>query len=61
MRIIFNENKEVVKQITSALKANENFCPCRIEKTEDNRCMCKEFRDQQTTGFCHCQLYCKVD
>ena len=32
-------------------------------RTEDNKCMCKEFREQiadpEFEGFCHCMLYYK--
>ena len=39
------------------------YCPCRLEIIEDNKCMCKEFRDQiadpEYEGFCHCMLYYK--
>lgn len=60
MKIRKNPNAELREQIESALKANDNFCPCRTEKTPDTRCMCKEFRDfiaSGKSGFCHCQLY----
>ena len=36
---------------------------CRLQKIEDNVCMCKEFRDQiadpEFEGYCHCRLYYK--
>lgn len=46
--------------IESALKANDFYCPCRLEHCPDNKCMCKEFRDQikrGEAGYCHCGLY----
>ena len=46
MAIRLNEDKEVVKMIKEGLKAKGGYCPCRLEKTEDNKCICKEFRDQ---------------
>ena len=45
--------------IINALKANEGYCPCRVLKTKDTKCMCKEFREQEI-GICHCSLYEKV-
>lgn len=40
------------------------YCPCRLEKTEDNKCICKEFREQMKDpnfeGYCHCMLYYKT-
>ena len=63
MAIRLNEDAEVVKMIKEGLKAKGGYCPCRLEKTEDNKCICKEFRDQMADpefeGYCHCMLYYK--
>lgn len=63
MKVILNPDKEIVKKIKEGLKKKNGYCPCRIEKTEDTKCMCKEFRDQikdeNFEGFCHCMLYYK--
>ena len=63
MKIKLNPDKEVVKAIKEGLKKKGGYCPCRLEKTEDNKCMCKEFKDQiadpQFEGYCHCMLYYK--
>ena len=63
MAIRLNEDKEIVAQIREGLKMKGGYCPCRLEKTEDNKCMCKEFRDQLADpnfeGYCHCLLYYK--
>lgn len=40
--------------------ANDGYCPCMIYKTPETKCMCKQFRDQQEPGPCHCGLYRKV-
>ena len=45
--------------IKKAVKDNNGFCPCRISKTEDTKCMCKEFREMKE-GICHCGLYQKT-
>lgn len=58
MRITRNPNKDFVEQMLKALKENSNYCPCKIEKTKDTKCMCKEFREQKD-GWCHCGLYYK--
>ena len=58
MKIIQNPNKDFVEQMLKALKENSNYCPCKIEKTKDTKCMCKEFREQKN-GWCHCGLYYK--
>lgn len=63
MAVRLNEDKEVVAMIREGLKKKDGYCPCRLEKTEDNKCMCKEFRDQiadpDFEGYCHCMLYYK--
>ena len=58
--IIQNPNKEEFKMVSEAVKANGNYCCCAIEKTADTTCMCKEFREEQSTGFCHCRRFYKV-
>jgi ferredoxin-thioredoxin reductase catalytic subunit len=63
MKIKENPDKEVVKMVREGLKAKDGYCPCRLGKDEDNKCMCKEFREQikdpNFEGFCHCMLYYK--
>ena len=60
IKITLNPDKEYVQEVRTKLKENDGFCPCRIEKTEDTKCMCKEFRDmidRGEIGECHCGLY----
>ena len=63
MRIIFNEDAQVVEKLREALKKKDGYCPCRLRRTEDNVCMCREFREQiadpEFEGYCHCRLYYK--
>ena len=62
-RITLNEDNDIVATVKQGLKERGGYCPCRFEKTEDNKCICKEFRDQiadpEFEGFCHCMLYYK--
>ncbi len=58
MKIRISDDKELVEKIRKKLKENGNFCPCRLVKNEDTKCMCKEFREQES-GECHCGLYVK--
>ena len=60
MKIIINPDKEVVEEVRKALKNNDGYCPCKLVKTPDTKCMCKEFRDQ-ASGECHCGLYIKKE
>lgn len=46
-------------EVAAAVKANDGYCVCAVEKTPDTKCMCKEFREQTIAGICHCGLYQK--
>ena len=63
MKITLNENKEVVQAVQEGLKRTGGYCPCRMERTEDTKCICREFREQiadpNFEGYCHCLLYYK--
>lgn len=61
MKITVNKDKELVSEIRKRLKENGGYCPCVLEKSEDTKCICKEFQNQQTTGYCHCGLYYKEE
>lgn len=63
MAVRLNEDKAVVERIRQGLKERGGYCPCRLQRTEDNKCICKEFREQMADpefeGYCHCMLYYK--
>ena len=61
MKIKFNPDKDVVKEVKERLKENNGYCPCQLVKTPETKCMCKAFREQTTPGECHCGLYIKVE
>lgn len=60
MKIKVTEDKELANQIRTALRKNSGYCPCKLIKNKDTKCMCKEFLEQ-STGECHCGLYIKVE
>jgi len=63
VKITFNKDKELVKQIQEGLRQKDGYCPCRLEKKKEYKCMCDEFRaqinDPDFEGYCHCMLYYK--
>ncbi|MGN0768654.1 MAG: ferredoxin-thioredoxin reductase catalytic domain-containing protein [Christensenellales bacterium] len=63
MKVIFNPDERIVNIVKEGLKRTGGYCPCKREHTEENICMCKEFREQiknpDFEGFCHCMLYYK--
>jgi len=48
------------KKIEEAVKNNDGYCPCAIERSEDTLCPCKAFREQSCAGLCHCGRFYKV-
>ena len=63
MKITKNPDAEIVAAVEEGLERTGGYCPCRRDRTEDTKCMCKEFREQikdpTFEGFCHCLLYYK--
>ncbi len=63
MKITLNPDKDIVNTVREGLKAKGGYCPCKVGKSEDIKCQCKEFREQiadpNFEGFCHCKLFYK--
>lgn len=63
MAVRLNENREIVETIREGLKKKDGYCPCRRDMTPENKCICREFREQiadpEFEGYCHCMLYYK--
>ena len=74
MKITLNPDKEIVKTIQEGLKMKActvckmlstkgGYCPCRLSRAPEYKCMCEEFKaqiaDPNFEGYCHCKLYYK--
>ena len=63
MKVRLNENQEIVKLIQEGLERTGGYCPCRLARKEEYKCMCEEFKaqikDPDFEGYCHCKLYYK--
>jgi ferredoxin-thioredoxin reductase catalytic subunit len=63
LKILFNENEEIVRTVKAGLERTGGYCPCRLERKEEYKCMCDEFKQQikdpDFEGYCHCMLYYK--
>lgn len=59
LKIVVNPDRDFVEEMRKRLAETEGYCPCAFEKSDDTKCMCKEFREQDTEGYCHCGLYLK--
>ena len=51
---------EINPDFKAAVDANKGYCPCMIDKTQDTKCPCKDFREQTELGQCFCGRYEKV-
>ena len=60
MKITTNPDKEYVKEVRQKIKDNQGYCCCSLTRTDDTECMCKSFREQKVSGYCHCNLYYKI-
>ena len=63
MAVRLNDNKEIVNEIRKGLKHTGGYCPCRVERSDETKCICREFKEQiadpDFEGYCHCMLYYK--
>lgn len=53
-RLILTNNQEKAQKILNAIYKNEGYCPCRLTKSEDTKCPCKEMMEEHK---CHCGLF----
>lgn len=60
LKFFKNPNEEEYKEISEAVEVNDGYCPCAVSKTDDTKCMCKDFRENDSTDFCHCGRFYKV-
>ena len=59
-KIRYANNENIAALLKKKVIENDGYCPCRLAKTPDTKCMCKEFREQEI-GVCHCGLYEKYE
>lgn len=60
VKVILNEDKNLVIQVKEKIAKNKGHCCCAIIFTDDNKCPCKDFREKiknKELGFCDCKLY----
>ena len=63
LKVIQNPDTKTYAAASVAVYNNGGFCPCLIDRNDNTKCPCKEFREQiadpDFTGYCHCLLYYK--
>lgn len=58
MLIRQNPDTERANAVRRQLLANDGYCPCKLERIPENKCLCLEFLNQES-GMCSCGLYIK--
>lgn len=62
-KVRLNEDSEIVATVKEGLKRTGGYCPCRLERKPEYKCICEEFKaqiqDPDFEGYCHCRLYYK--
>ena len=48
------------RQIEELIKNNDGYCISKVNKNDENKCICKEFNEQNQSGWCHCKRYYKI-
>ena len=63
MKITLNPDENIVKAVKEGLRRTGGYCPCRLERKPEYKCICYEFKAQMADpdfeGYCHCMLYYK--
>lgn len=60
LKIFQNPNKNEYAEITKDVESNDGYCPCVHTKSVHTKCICLEFKNQNTEGFCRCGRYKKI-
>lgn len=45
MKAKLNPDGVFVRNLKKRIKQNNGYCPCKLLKTPDNKCPCKDFRE----------------
>ncbi len=63
VNVRLSENRDYVSKLQEVMAKNGGYCPCRLQRTPENICICEEFKQQiadpEFAGYCHCRLYYK--
>ncbi len=45
--VVINPDPEFVQNLRRRIKSNSGFCPCKLEKKPENKCPCRDFREDR--------------
>lgn len=66
MKLFKNPDKCLLDEIQKQLTENDGYCPCRVTKNADTKCICKNFKESikkqketksETPIECDCGLW----
>lgn len=58
MKILVVPNTYDIKK---AIDENDGYCPCKLEKIPENKCICEDFLKSNKIGKCKCGRYEKIE
>lgn len=61
--MVFETTKDEQRKqlVLQAIKMNNGYCPCQIQRNEDTVCICKHFNEEvKPDEYCVCGLYKKL-
>ena len=53
-RLTLTTDQNKAEKIIKAIYKNDGYCPCRLTKSDDTKCPCKEMMENHE---CHCGLF----
>lgn len=56
-----NPDSEKFVEMSKAVKDNNGYCPCLVDRNEDTKCLCKAFREKEEPGACLCGRFLKEE
>ena len=59
-KIVLSDDIELVAEVNRQLQETRGFCPCSLKRTEDVKCICKEFKESlanEEETECNCGKY----
>ena len=61
MKIRIVDDIEQARRVQKAVNDNDGYCPCKLKKNSDTKCVCKQFRQAKPGETCKCGLYVMVE
>ena len=60
LKVYKNTDTETYERVSAAVKENQGYCPCELQKTAETKCPCTNFRNSTIANVCHCGRFFKI-